>query len=74
MQLLYSVTLSLTSIRCIERLFCDEKLYEYILLINTQPEKQSLLGSLFGGNDTKKNAVRESVRLLTLWTDVTMVY
>ena len=74
MQLLYSVTLSLTSIRCVERLFNDTKVLDMILTVVKEPEKKSLLGGLFSSNDIKRKAVTECVRLLTLWTDVTMVY
>ena len=74
MQLLYCVTLRLSSIRCIERLFCDEKVLNAILVVCKEPEKKSMLGGLFNKNDAKKDAVKASVRLLTLWTDVTMVY
>ena len=74
MQLLYSVTLTLTSIRCIERLFCDKKVLDIMLAVIKEPEKKSMLGGLFGSNDAKRKAVHSCIMLLTLWTDVTMVY
>ena len=74
MELLHSVTVSISSIRATERLFNDRKLYDFILALNKSSDKQSFLGGLFKSKDAKKDAQEASLRLLTLWTDVTMVY
>ena len=74
MHLLYQITVSISSIRATERLFNDQKLYDFILTLNKNSEKSSFLGGLFKSKDAKKDAIEASIHLLTLWTDVTMVY
>ena len=75
MRVLYGLSLTLTSIRCIERLFHDEILLNQIFEMATRPaEKKGFFESLFVDTSLRKKAIEEAEKLLTLWTDLTMVY
>ena len=75
MRVLYAMTLALTSIRCIERLFHDEILLANIFEMATKPaEKKGFFESFWVDTSLRKHAIEQAENLLTLWTDLTMVY
>ena len=74
MRLLYALTLALTSIRCIERLLHDSVLLEHMFDVASKPLTKGFFESMFTDMNQRKSAITVTERLLTLWTDLTMVY
>ena len=74
MRLLYALTLTLTSIRCIERLLHDSVLLEQMFDVASKPLTKGFFESMFTDMGQRKSAITVTERLLTLWTDLTMVY
>lgn len=74
MRLLYALTLTMTSIRCIERLFNDELLLGNMYDLSVKPVEKGLMARMFGDPALLKAAKVATESLITLWTDLTMVY
>ena len=74
MRLVYTMTLSLTSIRCLERLFHDGQLLEHMFDMATKPPQKSMFEGLFYDTSQRKEAMERTESVFTLWTDLTMVY
>lgn len=75
MRLIYALTLSLTSIQCLERLFHDEALLGLISeMALKKPQQKGLFERMFADTSLKKSSIAASEAVLTLWTDLTMVY
>ena len=74
MRMLYAFTLTSTSIRCIERLFNDELLLHSMFEMLTVLPVKGLFARMFGDPSLRKNGAEATNSLLTLWTDLTMVY
>ena len=73
-RLLFCITLSLTSIKCIERLLNDEKLLENLKEMATKPESLGMFAGAFNDKQKRLNAIKECERTFLLWTDFTMMY
>ena len=74
MRLLYACTLSLNSIRCMERLLNDETLLSFMLEMALKPASKGIFESMFVDTTLRKATIAETTYLLVLWTDLTMVY
>ena len=74
MRLCYALTLSLTSIRCLERLFHDTLLLNFMCEMGIQKNQKGFFERVFADNGSRKPAIAATEALFTLWTDLTMVY
>ena len=74
MRLMYAMSITLTSIRCIERIFHDEALMNFIYSMATRTQKNSFFERMFVDTSQRQSSIAIAEQLLTLWTDLTMVY
>ena len=69
------LTLTITSIECFEVIVRNKKLLEAVRDIAVMEEQaQSYMSYFMGKVDQRKFAINESIKLFTLWTDLTMMY
>ena len=73
-RLLFCITISLTSIKYIERLLNDDKLLENLKEMATKPEILGMFAGTFNDKEKRLNAIKECERTFLLWTDFTMMY
>ena len=74
MRMLYAFTLTLTSIRCLERLLNDEYLLNWMFQMATTPAEKGFFAKMFGDPNLRKNGIETTNCLVNLWTDLTMMY
>jgi len=74
MKLIYAMTLSLTSLHCLERLFHDSALLGFMRDMATQKNQKGFLERVFADNGSRQPAIAATESLFILWTDLTMVY
>ena len=74
MKLIYALTLSLTSILCLERLFHDRVLLDLMSKMAVRPAKKGFFAKMFDESSKMEAASASTESVFTLWTDLTMVY
>ena len=74
MKLIYTLTLSLTSILCVKRLFHDRVLLDFMSPMTVHPDKKGFFARIFDDSGKMEAASAMTERVFTLWTDLTLVY
>ena len=74
MKLIYALSLSLTSINCLERLFHDRVLLDLMSKMTVHPDKKGFFARIFDESGKMEAASAMTEIVFTLWTDLTLVY